>query len=280
MGRTVSLPTAGKMRKKRKKRKKPPYPSGERCELCERSARSLLLRFRQYLPERSRRGPADCVPAVGRLAVTVEGAQACELLEGTVDAIEFDMALEEADDLGLREAIVRGFDGFTDAVGYGVSRAEAEEVGGAFVAILPDGEGGFEVGRADKFTGIEGGVECAEAEDLSLGATGGSSMEAGLSVTVVGIVSGPHGGCFLIAAEKDCGTSGGPDGGAAEFAGRHGQIMRGRASAFGQALSALDPGPEAAVGKAVVGLFMAEVAGQFLLRDVGDQAEVRCGNAE
>ena len=43
---------------------------------------------------------------------------------------------------------------------------------------------------------------------------------------------------------------------------------------MGQALAALDAGPEAAVGKAVVGFCGMEILGEFALGDVGNEADV------
>ncbi len=155
------------------------------------------------------------------------------------------MPLEEAADLRFCEAVLRGFDGFADAVGDGVSGGEAEEAGGAFVAVLPDGHGCIEVGQADEITRVESGVESAEAEDLGLGAAGGGSVEAGAGLVIAQprIVLGPPRGCFLIAAKKDGGTRDSPDGGVAELANRCGEFVHGRTSAIRQALGALDPGP-------------------------------------
>jgi hypothetical protein len=43
---------------------------------------------------------------------------------------------------------------------------------------------------------------------------------------------------------------------------------------------ALDPGPEAAVGKAIVGFGAVETLGQLTLGDVGDEADMGSGGLE
>jgi hypothetical protein len=48
-------------------------------------------------------------------------------------------------------------------------------------------------------------------------------------------------------------------------------------AAFRQALATLHPGPETAVGEAVVRFCGVEILCEFALRDVGDQADMRAG---
>jgi hypothetical protein len=98
-----------------KKRNKPPYyPSASACWYVAGADQRAMWR-----------------PVVG-LRVTVERSQGCELVEGIVDAIEIKVPLEEPADLRLREAVLGGLDGFTDAVGDGVSAGEPEEMGWRF----------------------------------------------------------------------------------------------------------------------------------------------------
>ena len=56
--------------------------------------------------------------------------------------------------------------------------------------------------------------------------------------------------------------------------------MRGRAAAAGEAVAALDPGPKAAVGEAVMGLVTLECLGEFPLGDMRDEAEVGAGGTQ
>ena len=61
---------------------------------------------------------------------------------------------------------------------------------------------------------------------------------------------------------------------------QYGKFVGRRTSSIGQALRAFDPGPEAAIGKAIVDLVVLETAGEFLLGKVGDEAEVGSGDAD
>ena len=52
------------------------------------------------------------------------------------------------------------------------------------------------------------------------------------------------------------------------------------AAAFGQALAALHTGPEAAVGKAIVGFGGVERLGELALGDMGNEADMGAGRLE
>src|ERR1700678_578339 len=56
--------------------------------------------------------------------------------------------------------------------------------------------------------------------------------------------------------------------------------MCGRAAAAWEAVAALDPGPKAAVGEAVMGLITLEWLVEFALSDMRDEAEVGAGSAQ
>jgi hypothetical protein len=191
-----------------------------------------------------------------------------------------DVAVEETVDLAPGEAVGGGFDGLADAVCDGVAGGQAEEVGGAAVAVGPYGVGGLKVGQADEFARVERGVEGAEAQDLGLAAAGGCSAEAGMTVAERLITILPKLLRLGVAAKEDFGARGGPGDGAAQGAGDGGDFVGGRGVAVGEAVGALDPRPKAAVGEAVMGLVPLEGLGELALGDVGDEAKVGAGGAQ
>jgi hypothetical protein len=170
-------------------------------------------------------------------------------------------------------------DGFPNAVGDGVSGSQAEEADGAPVAVGPYGVGCFEVGEADDFTTVEGGIKGAEAQELGLAAAGGYAPQAGITIAERLIAICPKLLRLLVAAKEDFGPRGGPGNGAAQCADDGGSLIRGHAAAFGEAVAASDPDPKAAVGEAVMGLLTLEGLGELALGDMGDEAEVGAGGA-
>jgi hypothetical protein len=80
-----------------------------------------------------------------------------------------------------------------------------------------------------------------------------------------------------VTAKEDFGSRGSPVEGAAEFAGSRSQIAGAEASTVGKAVAALYPGPEAAIGKAVMGFGRVEVGGELTLGNVGYEADVGSG---
>jgi hypothetical protein len=139
---------------------------------------------------------------------------------------------------------------------------------------------------------VERGVNGAEAQDLGFGAAGGGAAEAprlaprqagtggagGTELAQGGIAIPPKLAGRVITTEEDFGCGGCPVERAAQFAGdsRYGACAE--VSALGEAVVALHPGPEAAVGKAVMGFGVVETLGQLTLGDMGDEADMRsCG---
>ena len=82
------------------------------------------------------------------------------------------------------------------------------------------------------------------------------------------------------AAEEDFGLALRPVEGAVQLAGQGGKLVRGKGATVGQGLAAANAGPEAAVGKAIVGFGATEVVGELAFGDVGDEAEVGFGGVE
>ena len=113
------------------------------------------------------------------------------MVEGLVDAVARHVTVKEVADLFAGKAVLRCGDGFTNAVGDGITGRQAEEAASAFVTVGPNVEGGLEMRHLDDFTAIEGGEEGAETEDLGLAAAGGRSAEAGTMVAEMGIAIRP-----------------------------------------------------------------------------------------
>jgi len=63
------------------------------------------------------------------------------------------------------------------------------------------------MGQADDGAGVEGSIDGAEAEDLSLGATGGGSVKAGTELAQAGIAIMPKVARRVVAAEEDSGVA-------------------------------------------------------------------------
>jgi hypothetical protein len=212
--------------------------------------------------------------------LSVECAQGNELFEGGVDTAALDVAMKEAPDLILGQSVVGGLDGFADTVGDRVSGGGAEEEGGARVAVIPYGEGSLEMRQADDGGGVQGGVDGAEGAGPGLrrgwwrrraGPDGAGSRQDSGPARGRGL---PHHG------EEDFGSSGGPVESVAEFAGNRGEIAGAEASAFGEAVAALHPGPEAAVGESVLRFGAGEILGELTLGDMGNEADVGSGGLQ
>ena len=207
-----------------------------------------------------------------------ECAQRDKGFEGGVDARGIEVAVKDAPNLVFRQSFFGGLYGFADAVGDGIAGGHAEEHGGAFVAIIPHGKSGLEVGKRDGGRRIEGGIDCAEAEDLGLGAAGGGAAHPGVKLAEGGIVLLPKIACGGIALEENFGSGGGPVQGAAEFTGNGGQAGGAEVSPVGKAIAALHAGPEAAIGKSILRFAAREIAGELALRDMSNEAQVGfCG---
>jgi hypothetical protein len=84
----------------------------------------------------------------------------------------------------------------------------------------------------------------------------------------------------VIATEEDFGCGGCPVERAAQFAGDGRYGVGTEVSALGEAVVALHPGPEAAVGKAVMGFGVVKTLGQLTLGDVGDEADMGSGGLQ
>ncbi len=106
----------------------------------------------------------------------VEGQQ---LFEGSIDAVAWDMAMEETNDLILRQSYWGLLECFANTVGNGVTGGVSEEERSAGGAVIPNGESSLEVGQADDGAGVESSVDGAEAQDLGLGAAGRGAAQAG-----------------------------------------------------------------------------------------------------
>src|ERR1700722_9572584 len=87
------------------------------------------------------------------------------------------MAVKEATDLTFAQAFGGGRNGFADAARRGIDGSVVEEETSAGLAVVPHRQGGVEVGDFDHGAAIEGGVDSAEAEDLSFGAAGGGAVD-------------------------------------------------------------------------------------------------------
>jgi hypothetical protein len=107
-----------------------------------------------------------------------EYAEGHELFEGGLDPIAADVAMKEAPDLFPGQSFFGFLDGKLDAIGSDVTGGGAEEFQGSGGAVLPYGEGGFEMGRRDDGAAIEDCVDGTETQDLGFGAAGGGSEEA------------------------------------------------------------------------------------------------------
>ena len=172
------------------------------------------------------------------------------------------------------------FDSLANTVGDGVAGRCTEEERGTCGTVIPCGQGSLEMGQADDGAGVEGSIDGAEAEDLSLGATGGGSVKAGTELAQAGIAIMPKLARRVVAAEEDFGGGAGPVESAPEFAGDGGQLMGAEASTIGEAVAALHAGPEATVGKAIMCFGTVEMLGELPLRDVSNQADMRSGGLQ
>jgi hypothetical protein len=116
------------------------------------------------------------------LGVVGGGTLRGEVLQRGINALNADMSLEEFADLIAAQAVGVGIEGAVDGGGDLVFGGRVEEEAGGGGAVIPYGEGGFEVELLDDGAAVERGVEGAEAEDLGFGAAGGGSVEAGTAL--------------------------------------------------------------------------------------------------
>ena len=136
------------------------------------------------------------------------------------------------------------------------------------------------MGQSNDGAAIENGVGCAEPQNLSFGAIGGGTVEAGPRLAQAFIVRIPELACGCVAAEGPGGTGFRPVENAAQIAGETGYRLRGQAAAVGETLTSTDAGPEAAVGETVVRPGAMEMLDEFMLGDVADEGDVSPGSLQ
>jgi hypothetical protein len=186
------------------------------------------------------------------------------------------MAVKETPDLIFRQSLRGLLESLANAVGDRVTGGVAEEEGGAGGTVIPYGQSGLEMRHTDGGGGVEGSVDGAEAEDLGFGAAGGGAAQPGAKVAQGRIAILPELARGMVATEEDLGCGGGPVESTPQFAGDGRQVAGVEVATFGKTVAALHPGPEAAVGKAVVGFGAVEALGQLTLGDVSDEADTCC----
>ncbi len=230
------------------------------------------MRFWDHRPESGWATP-------GGFGATIERTERHEMLEGSVDGVAIETAVKEGADLRFGQSVGNCVvESLFDAVNDVVSGGSAEEEWGACRAVLPYGKCSLEMGERDHGAAIEGSIDGAEAQDLGFGPAGGGAIEAGTSLAQGGIAVVPKLARGVVAAKEDFLFAGCPIEGAAEFAGNSGELLGAQVAAFGEAFAPLHEGPEAAVGKAVMGLCRRKMLFEIALGDVGNEAEMNaCG---
>jgi hypothetical protein len=214
------------------------------------------------------------------LGLLTDRANGHELLERGFNAVAAEMTMEESPYLYSGQSVRGGVEGLLDTVSGVVAGGGAEEESGTGRTVVPYGEGSLEMGYADDGSAVERGVDGAEAQDLCFGAAGGSTVETEMDLAQYFVAILPKLASGVIAFKENIGGAAGPVDSAAQFA-RYCRSFTGtEAAAVGQALAALDAGPEAAVGKAVVGFSGMEELSEFALGDVGNEADVGAGCPE
>ena len=133
--------------------------------------------------------------------------------------------------------------------------------------------------QADDRGGIEGGVNGAEAQDLSLGTAGSGTAQAGPELAQDRIAVVPEFTGGRITAEEDFRSRSGPVKSAAEVAGDGSKIAGAEGSAVGNAAAAMYPGPKTAIGKTILCFGVAEILSELTLGDVGDETDMGAGGA-
>ena len=218
--------------------------------------------------------PESSGATAARKATTSGYSERAEFFEGLINRAAADVAMEEVPDLASGKAAGRSLQGFEDTIGNGVSDAVAEEGGRGVGTVVPQGESRVEVRQLDDGTTVKSGVEGTEAQHLCFGAAGGGAVEASLGLAQSGVVVVPKFGGGRIAAKEDFALTLRPLDGTVETAGDGGELFGVEVAAIGQTLAALDAGPKAAVGEAVVGFGAVKRLRELALGDVTDEAEV------
>jgi hypothetical protein len=110
--------------------------------------------------------------ASGGLAVADDCVDHHQLLEGGIDAVAVDVAVEESPDLVFRQSFGGCVESLANTVGNRVTGGIAEEKGSAGEAVIPNGEGSLEMGQADDGARVESSLDGAEAQDLCFRSAG------------------------------------------------------------------------------------------------------------
>ena len=105
-------------------------------------------------------------------------SERAEFFEGLVDRAAADVAMEEVADLFSGKAVFRRLKSLEDAIGDGVSAADAEEVGCGVVTVIPQGEGRLQVRQLDDGAAVKSSVEGTDAQHLRFATAGGGAAEA------------------------------------------------------------------------------------------------------
>jgi len=122
---------------------------------------------------------------------------------GSRDALFAYVAMKEAPDLDSAETVRAEVKGLADAPGGGIDGCGVEEEAGAGETVIPYRQGGLDVAGIYEGVAIKGGIDGAEAEDLSFGAAGGGTVgvPATLAQGIVALV--PELACGRGAREEE-----------------------------------------------------------------------------
>ena len=114
------------------------------------------------------------------------------------------MAVKESPDLASGQTFRCSVEGLADAPGGGIDGSGVEEETGTRLAVVPYGQGGVEMAGFDEGAAIEGGVDGAEAQNLSFGAAGGGAVYvwAALAQARIAIIPQLSSGCGAVEDER------------------------------------------------------------------------------
>ncbi len=116
------------------------------------------------------------------------------------------------------------------------------------MAVLPEGEGGFQVGARDLAGAVEEGVEAGETHHLGRAAGEHRSHGSEARLREAGVDLVPEGAGFLVAAHAI--NFAGGSGGLGDALGEGLDVFGGQGVAIGEALRAVHTGPQEAIGEA------------------------------
>lgn len=134
-------------------------------------------------------------------------AEVDKLFKREVDALFAYVFVKEASELGFAQALRVHIEGLADTAGRRIDRGGVEEETGAGAAVIPDGQGGLKMADVDFRAGVEGSIDCAEAQDVGFGAAGGGSVYVGAALTQGGITIVPQLLRSFAAAEDEAGLN-------------------------------------------------------------------------